>query len=215
MPIVFLVYAVALRYVGTILLGMVAFVLSQMVIRLPALEFLASESSTYQLWHVTKPVVMMLFLAFTAGLVEELARWIFMRYLMKRWSFQSGVIFGMGHGGVEAVLLVGIPMLGSTTLMLQPQMLVLSGIERIFAMAIHICLSLIVLIGVRKRAFRYCMYAIFIHTLINFISGSLAKTQSPVVVELVLALLTAALMAYTIRMIWRNSDDEKMYGFIR
>lgn len=164
---------------------------------------------------MTKPMLVLLFLAFTSGLAEELARWFLMRHCMKGRSVQSGVVFGMGHGGIEAVLLVGIPMLSSTTFMLQSQMLVLSGIERMCAMGIHICLSVLVIMGVRKRAFRYCVYARLIHTLINFTSGSLAKTQSPVVVELVLALLTVALMAYTIRIIWGNREDEKMDGFIR
>lgn len=214
-PIAFLVFAVVRRHVSPLLLGVMAFVVSQMVIRLPLLNFLASESSTYQLLSITKPILMMFFLAFTAGLAEEVARWIFMRYFMRIRSVQNGVVFGMGHGGIEALLLVGIPMLGSATMMLQPQMLVLSGIERICAILIHICLSVLVLMGVRKRAFRYCMYAILIHTLINFTSGILANTQSLVIVELVLAVLTALLVVCTIRMIGRNKNDEKMDGFIQ
>lgn len=214
-PLALFVFAVVRRHFASFVLGVVAFVLSQIVVRIPLLQLLASESSTYQLLSATKPVMFLFLLALTAGLVEELARWILMRYLIKKLSVQSGVFFGMGHGGIEALLLIGIPVLSSSALMVQSHLLVLSGIERICAMAIHICLSLLVLIGVRKRAFLYCVMAIFIHTFINFTSGTLAKTQSPVIVEVVLVLLTVSLTGFIIQLIRRNWDDEKMDGFIR
>ena len=50
----------------------------------------------------------LLILSVTSGLFEETARYIVFRWLAKdarRW--QDGVMFGAGHGGIEAILLVG------------------------------------------------------------------------------------------------------------
>lgn len=210
LPIIFFVYAIMRRHAGVFILGALAFIISQLLIRIPLIHYLANNNSTYQIWSVTNPIVIILFLAFTAGLVEELARWIFIRARLKDQTVRNGIIFGLGHGGIEALLLIGVPVVSSTIYMMQSQLLVLSSIERLCAMTIHICLSLLVLIGVRKRAFRFCMYAIIIHTLINFAGGYFAKVQSPIVVEVVLIVLTCLLVGLTIQILRRNGENEKM-----
>ncbi len=209
LPIGFFIYALYRRSFGPFILGVLAFVISQLVIRLPLLNFVASNSSTYQLWSVTKPIVVLTLLALTAGIAEELARWIFMRRLLKSRSYFNGMIFGFGHGGIEALLIVGIPVVMQIN-MVAPSHLVLSGVERLCAMAIHVCLSIIVLAGIRKRAFHYCLYAILIHAFINFTTGYLALTQSLIIVEIVLVTLTCMLIFGTVQMIRRNGNDEKM-----
>ena len=209
LPIGFLVYALYRRSFGPFVLGVLAFVISQMVIRIPVLNYVASNSSTYQLWSATKPIVVITLLALSAGVAEELARWIFMRWLLKRKTYVNGLIFGFGHGGIEALLLVGIPVVMQIN-MVGTSQLFLSGVERLCAMAIHVCLSLIVLTGIRKRAFRYVYYAIMIHTIINFTGGYLARTQSLVIVETVLVTLTCILIFGSIQIVRRNGNDEKM-----
>lgn len=209
LPIGFFIYALYRRSFGPFVLGVLAFVISQMVIRIPLLNFVANNSSTYQYWSATKPVVVLTLLALSAGIAEELARWVFMRVLLKRRSYVNGIIFGFGHGGIEALLLVGIPVVMQIN-MVAPSHLLLSGVERLCAMAIHVCLSLIVLTGIRIGAFRYCLYAILIHSIINFIGGYLAQTQSLVIVETVLVTLTCILILGTMQIIRRNGNNEKM-----
>ena len=208
-PIGFLVYALYRRSVGPFVLGVLAFVISQMVIRIPILNYVASNSSTYQFWSATKPVVVLTLLALSAGVAEESARWVFMRWLLKRKTYFNGTIFGFGHGGIEALLLVGIPVVMQIN-MVGTSQLFLSGVERLCALAVHTCLSLIVLISIRKRQLRYVCYAIMIHTIINFTAGTLAQTQSLVIVETVLGTLSCILILGTIQLIRRNGNDEKM-----
>ena len=208
-PIGFLIYALYRRKVGLYVLGVLAFVISQMVIRIPVINYVASNSSTYQFWSATKPIIVITLLALSAGVAEELTRWIFMRWLFKRKTYANGIIFGFGHGGIEALLIVGIPVVMQIHLVATSQLL-LSGVERLCAMAIHVCLSLIVLTGIRKRAFRYLCYAIMIHTIINFTGGYLVQTQSPVIVETVLVTLTFILIFGTIQIVRRNGNDEKV-----
>ena len=209
LPIGFFGYALYRRSFGSFVLGVLAFVISQMVIRIPILNYIVIHSSTYQYWSVTKPIVVLTLLAVSAGVVEELARWIFMRWFLKRKTYFNGIIFGFGHGGIEALLLVGIPVVIQLNMASQTQ-LFLSGVERLCAIAIHVCLSLIILTGVRTGAFRYVCYAIIIHSMINFIGGTLAQTQSLVIVETVLVTLVCILILGTIQIVRRNGNDEKM-----
>lgn len=45
----------------------------------------------------------------TSGIFEEGARWIVMRYWAKGVrTWPTGVAFGLGHGGIEALLLIGM-----------------------------------------------------------------------------------------------------------
>ena len=51
------------------------------------------------------------FSALTAGLFEETGRWLGYRFLIKKErSWRVGVMYGLGHGGIESILLIGINM---------------------------------------------------------------------------------------------------------
>lgn len=83
-------------------------------------------------------------------------------------------LFGAGHGGIEAVLIVGIPVISllfSQTVIQNGDSYYFGGIERIFAMVLHIGLSLIVLQAVIQKKFRYVVYAILIHGTANALAG--------------------------------------------
>lgn len=209
-PIFFLLYALWKRKVVPLLLGIAAFVISQMVIRIPLLQWVAENSSTFQLWSATKPIFILVILAGTAGIAEELARWLFMRTFLKTKTVHTGIVFGLGHGGIEAILLIGIPVMMNPSIAAQDSLLFLSGLERVCAMVIHVCLSLFVLISIRKGAFRYCLYAIVLHSAINFISGALAMSQPTIVVEMILVVLTGLLIFVTLLNVRRNFNHEKV-----
>lgn len=42
------------------------------------------------------------------------------------------------------------------------------GLERVFALALHLALSILVLYAIRQQKFIYVIYAILIHAAINF-----------------------------------------------
>lgn len=201
-------YAIVKKSTLTFGLGVCAFVGSQMLFRIPLLQLLAAQSSSYQLATVTAPLVIFLFLAFTAGIVEELARWLMMRMFLKKKTVLEGVIFGLGHGGIEALFIVGIPVLLQSHIMFGHAYF-LSGVERLCAMTIHVCLSVIVVVGVKHRSFRFVIITILIHTCINFVIAYIATIYTPIVVELTLGILTALLLAFTIQLCRRKENNEK------
>jgi uncharacterized membrane protein YhfC len=50
---------------------------------------------------------LIVFASVTAGLCEETARWLILRRWTER-SFRGGLGYGIGHGGVEAMLIAGL-----------------------------------------------------------------------------------------------------------
>lgn len=170
LPLVALLYAVWKKRSIPYMLGVLAFVVSQILIRIPILNYVNGTSTDFQMFSVMQPVLFVLLLSLSAGIFEEIARFIAMRYVMKQRDWKSGFLFGTGHGGIEAVLIVGIPVISlllSQTVIQNGDSYYFAGIERIFAMVLHIGLSFIVLQAVVQKKFRYVVYAILIHGTAN------------------------------------------------
>ena len=89
------------------LLGAAGFFVTQMVIRVPILMVLQNQS-----WFVAfsqKNLVLYAFaLAFTAGLFELAGRFAVAKLMAKNLTFRRSLAAGLGHGGIEAMLLVGM-----------------------------------------------------------------------------------------------------------
>ncbi|HHK5535410.1 TPA: YhfC family glutamic-type intramembrane protease [Bacillus mobilis] len=174
LPLVALLYAFWKKRYIPYMLGVLAFVVSQILIRIPILNYVSGTSTNFQMFSVMQPVLFVLLLSLSAGIFEEIARFIAMRYFMKQRDWQSGFLFGAGHSGIEAVLIVGIPVISlllSQTVIQNGGSYYFAGIERIFATVLHIGLSIIVLQAVVQKKFRYVVYAILIHGTANAIAS--------------------------------------------
>lgn len=181
-----------------VLAGALVFIVTQFLTRIPLLTWLGGQP-----WFRELSVSSLLFSAvfiggFTAGLFEETGRYLGFRYLLKKeLSWKNGVAFGIGHGGIEALGLVGltyvnnivisvmintglfdsyvVPRVGaemaayikSQLIGLPPAMFLVGGLERLLAMIVQIGLSLVVLYGVMNRKISCLVYAILLHTLLN------------------------------------------------
>lgn len=204
-PLIGFGYAVYKKRGFPLLLGILAFVVSQILFRLPILQLLATHSTSYHLLQVTQPIVFSLLLGFSAGLVENVARFVFMYFWLKKRDFASGFFFGFGHGGIEALLLVGLPVL---SLLFNPALgsieniSLVAGIERFFAMAFHIGLSFIILVGIVKKKFIYVIVAILIHGLVDSSVGILPlflpKEHTIWVLESVIGIVAISVVLYSI-----------------
>lgn len=141
-----------------------------------------------------------IYAALAAGLFEETGRFIGFKYFLKNnREWKDGIAYGIGHGGIEAVLigglgsinnlvysllinsgtfdtLIGSKLPSATSSALKnslikavPYSLGLGGLERIFAVTFHIAMSLLVLYGIRNRKNIYLLFAIIAHALFDFI----------------------------------------------
>jgi len=149
--------------------------------------------------YMDHPVWFGLYGGFAAGVFEEVGRFILFIWLLKQYrDYRSGISFGMGWGGIEAIVLtltIMVPnivfafMMKSGTLETQlgsqipaetiqtikegilnngAGYYLLGCVERFFALFIQIFLSLFVLYGVVKKKLVYLFYAIVIHAAIDF-----------------------------------------------
>lgn len=183
-------HSIALRPVAV---GAAVFMVSQVLLRMPLLSFLGGQP-----WFpAAGSFTGVLLLAFSAGLFEEVGRFIGFKYFLRRHrQWRDGLAFGLGHGGIEAVALVGTTFiinilmglainsgtfdatfaqnLGSQAATVKELLtgtpsshFLLGGIERVLTLAIHVALSILVLYGVVQGRARFLGLAIVLHGIVN------------------------------------------------
>ncbi|PKN84319.1 MAG: hypothetical protein CVU46_14500 [Chloroflexi bacterium HGW-Chloroflexi-8] len=150
-------------------------------------------------------VITSLVLGLTAGLCEELARTAGYALLKKYRRLEHGLMLGLGHGGVEAMILVGILAAGSVAQLfalrgqdltslgfsgeqlayVQLQLATLDKpawiaflplLERLIAMSLHVSLSLMVLRAFQTHKALWVVIAILYHALVDFGAGLLSHS---------------------------------------
>jgi len=185
--------------------GALIFFIFQVITRVPAIQvaqyFLGSTLKSSQV-----ALYAFLFVAsLTAGLFEEVGRYLGYRWFMgreeKTWA--KAVMYGLGHGGLESALLVGglavitllnVWLIVSTngvivpvaqralaaqqiaSIATQPAWLPLLGVwERVCAITIQVALSVIVLQVFLRGSLAWLWLAIGLHTLVDFSATVLAQ----------------------------------------
>ena len=174
-----------------------------------------------------------------AGLFEEVGRFVAMRFAMKKQlNLPNALMYGVGHGGIEAILIVGLASVSNlvTSIMINAGTLeaslgaldqatkeatltqlsalwttpsyqfFLSGIERIVAVTLHIALSVLVFQAVKLGKKRYWFLAFAIHAGVDFVTVVAANYLNLVLVEVMLAVLVAGVVALTISLCRKNWD---------
>lgn len=111
LPVVLLiVYAVKNKkqgVVGAWFLGAAGFFVTQIIIRTPILSML-SLSEGFMTFATEHYLIYAILLAFTAALFEVVGRFASAKMLSKNLSFKKGIAAGLGHGGIEAIVLIGM-----------------------------------------------------------------------------------------------------------
>ncbi len=130
-----------------------------------------------------------------AGVFEETGRYVAFQTVLRkrRGNDANALMYGAGHGGIEAVLVVGVAMaanivyalklnaglLDSTTSMtmstalagVAPGMFLVSVVERVGAVALHLSLSVLVWFAVKnKKSFWLFPIAILLHALVDAVA---------------------------------------------
>ncbi|MEG2054526.1 MAG: YhfC family glutamic-type intramembrane protease, partial [Oscillospiraceae bacterium] len=160
-------------YIKPFIFGVLTFVVFQVLTRIPILQMVLPKIFWYNVLTVSHPVLNGLFLAVTAAIFEEFGRYIVMKlFLKKRRRFYDAVSFGFGHGGIEAILFVGINTLATFlmygTLMASAENVFLSGVERLGTMVFHIFMSVLVMYSVSAKKPIYLVFALLAHTAVDF-----------------------------------------------
>lgn len=109
-----------------------------------------------------------------AGLFEQTGRFLAFRYTIKgKTAWKDGLAYGIGHGGIESILIGVFAALSQEKVYLvaNPAVFALPGIERVMALATQIALSLLVLYGIKTGKIRYLFFAILGHASLDFFAG--------------------------------------------
>lgn len=178
--------------------GSLIFILFQLVTRIPLVLVAQTFVGPWIQLSTALAMGWLAILALTAGLFEEVGRYVGYRWLMKRdtKTWNKAIMYGMGHGGIEAILLIGVGNLITVaglasipgtvgTLSPEQQDLLaqqlapiyalpdwiplLGGWERLWAVIFHVALSVMVFQVFRHNNIRWLWLAIAIHALANFV----------------------------------------------
>lgn len=178
-----------------------------------------------------------LILGLTAGLCEELARAIGYAVVKRARRFEDGVMIGLGHGGVEAMIFGGVltaatissllslqgvnladlnlssAQLETITLQLElfwrsPLYAIAPLIERIFAIGAQVLFSVIVLQAFIRKNLLYVLGAILLHALADALAVYLSISNGQVwVTWAAFIVLLIPGWVWMVR-IWRKRDQE-------
>jgi len=184
------------------LYGALVFLVCQLLTRVPAIQVI--QYLLRDKLQASPPLLIgwLAIAAVTAGLFEEVGRYLGYRFLWRKEgkSWERGVMYGVGHGGLESMLLVGglaimglvnaialssmdvsqLPVTGEQLAQIQaakaqiealPWWLPLvGGIERVFAMSVQVSLSVLVLQCFLQKSLKWLWIAIGYHTLVDWVA---------------------------------------------
>ena len=188
----------------------------------------------------SRTVLFGLYAALAAALFEETGRFVAMKFFMKK-SLNKGdaLMYGVGHGGVEAILLVGLtyvnnliisimintgsiqltmsqmePALQETTYQ-QLQALwqspayvfYMAGVERISAIVLQICLSVLVYKCVKTGQKKFIAGAFLLHFIVDFVTVVTAGFGLPIWAVEIEVIVIVAIIVWGVVRIYKKDID--------
>lgn len=236
-PIGYLIYLIMKKRSGLkpFFIGILVFLISQVFLRIPIIQHVLPKIEWYNIMTAFYPIIYCVFLGVTAGLFEEIGRFLgFKLALKEKRSWFDGFSFGIGHGGIEAMIISGVSSIQNLLILISLHKgsydaskfgiseekiremfkavtgmdVLLGGIERIFAIIIHVGLTLLILYGINEKKKIYLWLAILIHGSIDAIVGILSTLGFNVyVVEFWCGICAIALLIFSIKTRYKFKGD--------
>lgn len=209
--------------------GALTFIASQ-VLHIPFLSLLTALFAQHVLpappseWALPFNAVV---LGLAAGLFEEVARWIAYRYFLRTArTWKEALMFGAGHGGIEAILLGMvvlvtfaamytfqttpglIPAGQSAQIQAQlgpywsqlPLAVFVGAYERVTTLCTHVAMAVLVLQAFTRRNILYLVAAILWHAAVDAIAVYAAPTWGIAVTEAILTVWGVAALLLIVAM---------------
>ena len=231
LPVIFLLFLQKgrKRVFGVWIAGALGFFLPQMVIRIPLLQVMGALPG-FQRFASSQPCLFVFLLALSAALLETAGRLIVLKIaLAKKLSYMTGLAAGAGHGGIEAIFLIGLTYVNNIVISFfinadrlssiipnNPEMadsvrqalldtpahlFLLAGVERVFTMVLHIALSvLFTLLIIRKRWLIGFLLVTLLHFLTDFLLGVLQiNNVSMLIIEGLLMMIALVSLLFLIK----------------
>lgn len=143
--------------------GIACFALTQIGMRIPLLAHFDYERTVLSL---RAPWLVLLLLAFSAGLFEETGRYFFYKTALQQADFTDALLFGLGHSLMEIFYLFMTAGVFAGTMLSYWAIL-----ERVSATLFHMASAVFILEGMRcGKGVRMLMLAILFHALFNLVA---------------------------------------------
>lgn len=185
------------RRVKALFLGIITFLVFQIFTRIPLLQLVLPNQVWYILFTYEQPILYLFLLSLSAGLFEEIGRYIIMKKWLSKANFMEVFTFGIGHGGIESILVVGLAVMLSDVSSIDDFSLIMGGVERVFAMCMHVAFTFLVYTQISKQQKYGLVYSIFAHTFVNFIAVYLMSLGFGILtVEISLFVMTVIAIVY-------------------
>jgi uncharacterized membrane protein YhfC len=222
------------RYFGY---GALIFFLFQLISRVPAVQVIQALIAPQLQASRALLLAWVVILAVSAGLFEEIGRYVGYRWLMRHEekTWRKAVMYGLGHGGLESMLLVaGLLLLSLINLLVLPSAIgtlppeqrtlaerqlaalaalpdwapLLSVWERLWGLPVHVALSVMVLQVFRRGSVVWLWLAVVAHTLVNLVAIGLVQVLGPNQINtmLVVEVIIAAFGLAALWIIWQLRD---------
>lgn len=219
--------------------GVTGFFVMQIIIRIPLLSVLQLYTPLYEV----NIFLLALILGLSAALFETFGRVMTVKlFLRDDTRFTSGVVHGIGHGGIEAIMLVGMTYitnlifsiminsgtffttLGSSEAMIDARdalvdtpyyLFFLGGVERVLAIIFHIALSVLVVYAFKIGKKWPVWLVIGVHAFLDTMVVLLGYYGVDVfIIELFILVLTLIMvyMTFNIYQQYKLLKDEEMEG---
>jgi uncharacterized membrane protein YhfC len=183
----------------------------------------------YVLQHTTIPKIPWAFVLYgilAAGIFEEVGRYVMMRYMLPlHRAWKDGVAFGIGHGGIESLLIgvlggVQVFILGMllnagqlesikipasalqslTTVLTAPSwVFLLMGLERVFAFIFQIAMSVLVMYALRYGKIIFVLYAVVLHAFFDLMPAMYQAHIAPLWLTEIFVAVFALIALYSMR----------------
>lgn len=167
-----------------------------------------------------------------AAVFEETGRILAMKFLMKKHlDVSNALMYGAGHGGIEAIILLGLTYINNIVIslminagtmpavfaQLDPALaqatfqqysglwttpswfFLMSGLERMTAIALHICLSLLIYKGLKTNRKLYIIMAYVFHFAVDAVTVLISSSVPIPVLEAVVLLMVLLIALYVLR----------------
>ena len=226
-------------FVGALTFILFALILEQishyffLVFDWPISQFIQNNAFAYALYG-----------GLAAGIFEETGRYLsFKIILAKKKEKETSLLYGIGHGGIESIILTGVSLIGmfmvlllvrskgldaylatlpevssnaakiqlESILSLPSYQLLLSGFERIFAITLHLSLSVLVFFSVHKKGQGYLFpIAIILHAMVNFPAALYQRgvISNILITEMIVFALCSIIAFFTFRFYKKTNIDK-------
>ena len=186
-------------------------------------------------------VVYALLYGFSAGLFEEVTRYLGYRFWIKRErNWESALMYGAGHGGIESILLGGIVLYGfiqalalrnvDLVTVIDPEQLettraqltaywaapwhlaILGAVERFATILFHLSASVLVLQSFTRKNILWLVLAVFWHAFLDAMAVIASQTWNPYVTEAIILVMGLLSLGIIVKLRPTREEDRDEDG---